>query len=307
MKVFQFQKERSADNIIEASFMLLRKHFKPMFSILWKYNAVLIMGYIFSYFMFYLFFTRGIQNFSRNIFRGQREINNLFGDPKFILTFLVMLIFSIILYPRFYATILGYIRVYKENNGVVTPEKVNVYIKEKFWGLIGMTLLLVLVAVIYGFIFGLFSEFVGFISILLLVGIVYLSIIVTIMYPTYMFEDISVTEAITKGFSYVKTKWWFVFGTMFLMGIILWFLGLVADTPIYIYSYIKDIGAAKGAEVIEQNLDVILAVISVISLIIGYILRTASLITTALTYFSLREYHTQEGILDRIDSIGKED
>jgi MFS family permease len=324
MKIFEFQKERSIDNIIEASFKLLRKHFKPMFSILRKYNSAIIIAFFISYFLyFYLFFGRFSRIFaSSSVFVNKFDATQSFNDPKFIAVILVLLITSLLFYPRFYATIMGYIRVYKENNGVVEPEKVNEYIKGKFWGLIGLSFYIgIIVFVIIILVFFLFSAllslgtgagvlvFFGFIAFFLFA--VYISITLSLVFPIYFFDDTSPSESLSLSFKYIKNKWWFSFWVLFVVGLIIGLLGLAVNMPVNIYATVKDLSVIDESNsvntIVSQSGDIIVSLLSVLSLIVEYILKVVYLIALALLYFSLKEYHTQEGILGKIDSIGKQD
>jgi MFS family permease len=324
MKIFEFQKERALDNIIEASFKLLRKHFKPMFSILWKYNSAIIIGFFISYFLyFYLFFGRFSRIFaSSSVFVNKFDATQSFNDPKFIAVILVLLITSLLFYPRFYATIMGYIRVYKENNGVVEPEKVNEYIKGKFWGLIGLSFYIgIIVFVIIILVFFLFSAllslgtgarvlvFLGFIAFFLFA--VYISITLSLVFPIYFFDDTSASESLSLSFKYIKNKWWFSFWVLFVVGLIIGLLGSAVNMPVTIYATVKDLSVIDESNsvntIVSQSGDIIVSLLSVLSLIVQYILKVVYLIALALLYFSLKEYHTQEGILEKIDSIGKQD
>jgi hypothetical protein len=217
---------------------------------------------------------------------------------------------------------MGYIRVYKENNGVVEPEKVNEYIKSKFWGLIGLSFYIgIIVFVIIILVFFLFSAlsslgtgagvfvFFGFIAFFLFA--VYISITLSLVFPIYFFDDTSASESLSLSFKYIKNKWWFSFWVLFVVGLIIGLLGSAVNMPVTIYATVKDLSVIDESNsvntIVSQSGDIIVSLLSVLSLIVQYILKVVYLIALALLYFSLKEYHTQEGILEKIDSIGKQD
>jgi hypothetical protein len=217
---------------------------------------------------------------------------------------------------------MGYIRVYKENNGVVEPEKVNEYIKGKFWGLIGLSFYIGIIVLIV-FVLGasLFAALgsIGSIGVVLIIILgfaafvfaVYASTTLTFAYPIYFFDDTSVTESVSLSFKYIKNKWWFSFWVLFVVGLIIGLLGLAVNMPVNIYATVKDLSVIDESNsvntIVSQSGDIIVSLLSVLSLIVEYILKVVYLIALALLYFSLKEYHTQEGILGKIDSIGKQD
>jgi len=314
MKIFEFQKERSLDNIIEASFKLLRKHFKPMFSILWKYNAVLIVLFFSTSFLFNYYLINKVSSINKKMFSFESTF--LFNDTKTILAFVFFIVLAFVFYNRFYATIMGYIRVYMENEGIVEEEKVKKYIDRKFWKLIGLTSWIVLLYIIFSVVFvilvvaviKLSVGFALFLYLLLFIAIIYISVPLTISFPALFFDDISVRNAISYGFKYVKNKWWYSFFILLLMIIILWIIGLVVEVPVYLYDYIKELSVIKEtsyADIDKGGRDIIYSSLSTLSLIVEYILKTAFLFTISLLFFSLKEYHTQEGILSKIDQIGQ--
>lgn len=307
MKAFEFQKERNFDNIIEASFALLRKHFLPMLKIFWKYNAVLIVVFIASNFFVNFLFIKKFANYEKIIIR-----NLQFGlyDAQTIIVFILFTLVSFVFYLRFYATVMGYIRVYKENDGIVSSEKVKKYISTKFWSLFLLSfivfILYIIVVVILAFFVGSVrgAQFIFFIVWLL--GIIYYAVIITISYPVLFFDDISVFSAFRHAQAYVKSRWWFSFFVLFVMLLILWVLGLVVQSPLYIYDYIKDLLGYSNINLSMSNkTDIPYALLSTLLVIIDYILKTAFLFAVSLLFFSLKEYHTQEGILSKIDQIGQ--
>ncbi len=285
--IFEFNKQRSIDGNIEGAFYFVKRHFKPMFRILWKYNSSIIIFFLMSYFLyFYKYFG------FFNMFGAGKA--NQFNDNDLIYLFAVgglMLISSILFFPRFYASIFGYVRAYDENNGIVEDEKVHHYIKTKFWGFLGVSIL------------GGILITIGFL-IFIIPGI-YFIVPVSIAYGVYFFEDLGPAESISKSLNYVKGNWWASMMTLFLMGIIVALIGAVFNAPVQIYILIKGILIEKEMNAALQTGDIVVSFMSVVAVIAQYMLKTLSMLSIVLIYFNLREKMTKEGALHKIDQIGK--
>ncbi len=310
-KIFEFKKQRSIDEIIEGSFQFFRTHIKKILQILWQYNAILIIGLMSSYFLYnYFYFGSFNSLFTKS---GQEDLVLQNYGAKFLVVAFALFVFSFFFFPRFFATVLGYIRVYMENDGHVLPEKVQVYVKGKFWGLIGITFLLVGMIAMAGLFFFILlgiSKSIGSILMLLFIfpAFFYLTVYATLLFYVYFFEDTNITETFVKTKNYIKHRFWFSFWTIFILGLIVGILGAIFNAPIMIYAFIKGIMMTKetGMTQYAQQGDLFISAISVLSYIGQLVLKVLNIIGIALLYFSVREYHTHESVLEQIDQIGKE-
>jgi len=318
-KYIRFRKERSLDKNIETSFYFFRKHFKPMMRILWKYNSVIIVAFLASYFLYYFYYFGAFDGLID--FKGSGNSNSailkMFSNTQFLLVALVLMLTSFIFFPRFYASIMGYMRVYMENEGEVKDAQVKNYIDEKFWGFIGLVLLaIVLGGIIVGLSAFLFISAAGNSGIIILLALLlflffaYVMIPYSISFYVYFFEDKGPIEALSMAFKYVKSRWWYSFGILLVMGIIVGLISAIFQAPLSIYIIVKTVLVGQSGSVADTSSlqgDILGASISVFAIAGGYLVKILTILSTAILYFSIKEYHTQEGILDRIDQIGKED
>jgi len=309
-KIFEFKKQRTIDQIIEGAFQFFRTHIKNILKILWQYNSILIVGLMASYF-FYNYYYFGMFNNMLAVGENGSNFSSDAYSAKFVMVAFSLFVFSFFFFPRFFATVLGYIRVYIENEGEVIPEKVNIYIKEKFWGLIGLTILIVFAVFIIVLLLALLT-FLGrvgvfFIIFLSIPALFYISVFLSLIYYVYFFEDLGVIESFSRTKQYIKQRFWFSFWVIFVLGFIVAIIGMVFNAPIIIYGMIKGIMLAEKSGISEyaQQGDLFVSLISVLSYIGQMILKILNIIGIALLYFSLREYHTQENLIDKIDQIGQ--
>ncbi len=313
-------KQRGLDAIIEDSFKFFRTHAKNILKILWEQNRFIITALVISYFV-YIYYYFGMFNKILTI-PGQDSSGNsgMFESPLFIGVFLTLIVLGLIFFPRFFSAITGYIKIYDEQDGgEVDEQQVKLLVNNKFWGLIGLTLIIGFTAVlifsfVVFFLVGIMKSISPVLIIILLpvvlLLLVYLAIYISLSYYVYFFENIGIFEAIVKTKKYLKNKFWFSFGVIFVMSLIIGLIGMVLNAPVSIYVLVKTIWMTKNQEIAGYagQGDLIVSLISVVSYVGQTILRILMFIAMSLLYFSLREYHTGESLLDKINKIDvKED
>jgi len=317
-KIFQIKKQRDISTIIEDSFSFFKSHAKNILKIIWEQNRIILTGLIITYF-FYVYYYFGMLNNIFNLKGVHSSEMQIFSSPYFSLLIFALFIFSLIFTPRFFAAITGYFRVYDEQTGKADAEKVKELVQNKFWGLIGLSLLigflailiLVFTSLILAGIMSLLGSFGVFIFIviyfsLIIYGLLYFGL----SYYVYFFEDIGVFEAIMKTKTYLKGKFWFSFGVFVVMGIIILLISGVVNAPVSLYVIFKTVWMVKNPDVTQYTGqgDFVVAFFSVISYLGQMILRVLMIMAMTFLYFSLKEYHTGEGLLGKINQIGsKED
>ncbi len=319
-KVFQIKKQRNLSAVIEDSFRFFKINAKNILKIVWEQNRIILTGLIITYFL-YVFFYFGQLNNAYTFIRGNTITTKTEASSSFILVAVTLFILALIFAPRFFAAIVGYLRVYDEQTGKVDTEKVKELVQKKFWGLIGLTLVIIILTLLIflfsSLIFGGVMALLGggttgaFILILLyffmiIVGVLYFSL----SYYVYFFEDIGFAEAIFKTKTYLKDKFWYSLGIFLLIVFLIWLIGLVVNAPVTLYVLLKSLWMVKNPDITKYSGqgDLIVASISIVSFIGQMILRVLMIISMGLLYFSLREHKTGEGILGKINQIGsKED
>jgi|GEM_PF-2350537 len=75
--------------------------------------------------------------------------------------------------------------------------------------------------------------------IFLIIPGIYLIITMSLASPIYVFENVSIGEAIKKSFKLINGKWWSTFGLLFVSGLIAIVVGLVFSIPTYVLMFGK--------------------------------------------------------------------
>ncbi len=293
-KYFEFQKYRNFDQIIEGGFIFLRQNFKPLMQMIWKVNAVYIVAFIVGMIGFYYYFFGLYSDFISSGIKGTKVDINDDNFTTLIFLGLFIIVASIVFFVRFYGTIYGYIKSYINGNGKVDEIFIRNFISKKSMGYVGLVIVSAFLLVIA--------------FLLLIIPGIWLSIPLSIAVSAYFLDYDNVADSITKSIDYVKTKWWFSFGVIFVVGIIISLLQMVFNAPSSIYTIIKAISgmdlenpAAFQSPITNDPIMILFQVISIIGRVFLSILQ---IITMAILYYSLKEYHTSEGSLSKIDRIG---
>jgi len=182
---------------------------------------------------------------------------------------------------------LCYISVYLQNKKQ-EPELAQVwgYFKYYFWRVFGATLLL-------GFLIAIGSLF------CVLPGI-YLAVVFSLVIPIIVMENASFGYAFNKSFTLIRNNWWFVFGVIIVVWLIIFVAYKVAGIPLSIMALSSKMLTSKS---------IITPLLIFFSVMQNMLIVTHSLLTIAiaLCYFDLAEQKEAIGLLGRIENFGKPD
>lgn len=182
---------------------------------------------------------------------------------------------------------LCYISVYLQNKKH-QPELAQVwgYFKYYFWRVFGATLLLALLAVIGTF----FCVLPG----------IYLAVVFSLVIPIIVMENASFGYAFNKSFSLIRSNWWFVFGVIIVVWLIIFIAYKIAGIPLSLVALTSKLLSTKS---------IITPLLIFFSIMQNMLIVTHSLLTIAiaLCYFDLSEQKEAIGLLGRIENFGKPD
>jgi hypothetical protein len=313
-KVFDFKKERNFDAIIEGSFHFFSNNAKKLLKIIWQQNKIIFTALAIIYILYIFYYL----NFFDNLVMLQKgtDIDNKLENVKiFSIISVVMVLFHIIFIPRFLLSIMGYIKVYMNNKGEVSAQEVGEEIKQNFWRIIGLFIIMFLLLIALFYIFSILSTITSELGLTLLTVIIllffiyYFLLLFTIAIPAFYFEKLGIIDVFTRSIAYLKGNFWKVSGVIIIMLLITWLLNMVINVPLISYFLLKAFWLYDDSNNISNymGIDIFTSLISVLSFIGEWIVRVIYFITTVILYFSLRESYTQEGIMEKIEQIGAND
>jgi len=280
----KFKKTRTISEVLEDAFAFLQVHYLKMLKTIWTINKIHIIFFILFGFIYYFKYSQTIEEIFLSNNTANFGVNTIWG--------LVFTLFTLYVTARIYSSGYGYLKNYIENNGKVDIEYIQEYTNRKWWGYILLSILSVILI------------FLGFL--LLIIPGIWLIVPISLAYPVYYFEEKGVIDSLQTAISYVSGKWWYSFGVIIILSIILLILNSIVSFPVTIYSMIKILGAAKadGVSNAAPSGDVIFSFLTVLGVLGKFIVSIIQIPVISFLYFSLKENKTAEGALEKIQQIG---
>ncbi len=285
-ETIHFKKQRELGSILTDIFKFIRLNWKSLFGMILKIAgpALLIM---LGGFIFYM------QSFVGG-FGMLEAVGSLESfTTNMILSILVLAIAGVVYYALLNGVVLHFIKSYVKNGGVVIKEEVTQGVKNDFWKLIGTSFLVGIIV----FVGAMFCVIPG----------IYFAVVLSTAYAVVVFENKDVSDTISYCFNLIKDEWWITFATLFVTGLLYYFIMVVFQVPQYIYFFIK---AFTGSQEISADpasmFDWVYILLTTIGMVFQYLLYTIMVICSAFIYFNLNEKKNFTGTMETIDSIGKQ-
>jgi hypothetical protein len=277
----ELRKSRDFGQVINDSFTFFKENFKPLIT------ALLIISGLFLV-------AETVANVASSLsmidmYSSNTDNSQLFESHgiSYIITSLINSLLVVLLQSFIHLTTLCYISVYlQKGNKQPTFAEVWGYFKYYFLRAIGSGFLLLILACV---------AFVAFI-----IPFIYLMPVFYLIIPIMIIENASFKYAYNKSFRLIKENWWFVFGVIFVMGLIVGMAAGIVSLPITIIT-----AGSKFFSLKSFNVPVIIVFSILHSLItLAYSLHS---VAVSMCYFTLTEQKEGLGLLDRIEKLGKPD
>jgi hypothetical protein len=181
-------------------------------------------------------------------------------------------------------TTLCYISVYLQNKGA-QPGTVQVwgYFKYYFWRVFGASILLAILA--------------GIGAVFCIIPGIYLGIVFSLVSPIIVMENASFGYAFNKSFTLIRNNWWFMFGVIIVMVLILWVANSIVTIPLALTP-------ALGQLVSNRSITVPVVIFCSILRSLLAVTCAIPVIAISLCYFDLIEQKDGTGLLSRIHAFG---
>lgn len=214
------------------------------------------------------------------------EIFNLIGEaiPIFLLSTSV----SVVLNAALIGSVYTYMRMTENNEQEVKPMDVVGQLVPKLAGIVVISIATSIIAVIGMFFF--------------VIPGIYFAVVLSLAIPVYVFEDISIGEALGKPFTLIRGKWWSTFGLLFVTIVLVFILSFAIAFPI---GLIIGLNQVFGAEDILSNETAQFWQVLSSSVInsLSYALFSLPSIALAFQYFNLTERTEGRGLKSEIEGF----
>ena len=277
----QFKKQREIGDIITDTFRFIRENYKLLLTYLLKTTGP-----------FFLILVVAVGYYTYSVAGSPFE--NFSGDiGNFIVSFMVLAVALMLFYSAMYGTILHYIKAYISNKGIVAEAEVVAGVKKDFFKLLLLSFLSAIL-VLAGFM-------------MLVIPGIFLIVPLSLGGAILVFKNYSVSESISYSFTLIKDHWWITFITLFIIGILVYIIGLVFQVPLIIYTVIKTLTAVQEGSLANPELfrDWLFISLQIFSSIIQYLLSIITIIAIAFIYFNLNEHKHLTGTYETIEKLGE--
>lgn len=316
INIIEFHHARDFSRKMNATFEFIRQNFKPLGkSILFIAGPpVLIASMMIGSFMGE--FLNLTQSAATN--PGDPEtMQNYFMSVSFWLQIAMVMIFFIVSGVMTIATINNYLVLYgqKQSNRIEVGE-VWEAVRSTFWMYFGtmfffslLAIAAYLVMIIPVILLATISPALIFFGILLLiVGIFYLLISVSLTFIVRAYENKGFFEAIGRSFSLVQGKWWSTFGLIMVLYLIMMTISYIFLIPWYTVTVVTALHNTSGETLQEPttSMEILTIVLFTLYYLAQMVLATLPNIGIAFQYFNLVELKEAKGLMNKISTLGQD-
>lgn len=264
----EFEQIRDLDEVVSDSIVFFKQNFKPLLKVYFS-----ICG-----FFLFVSLVLGIINILEMRVRLE-EGTSVFSVAYFLSTF-----FNFISVSMTVTTILSYLTLYRKNgNEAPTVQEVWAYVKSHIIKIFAANVVIAIIVAI-AFVF------------CILPGLYFLPVLSLIL-PIMMMEEARFGYAFDRCFKLVKGHWWQVFGSLFLVTIVLSAFSLAFMVPAGLITEVYALITGGSFAKIYQ-------IPVLISSICVQVLYALPIIALTLNYFSLIEQKEGSSLMRRIEMLG---
>ena len=260
----ELSRSREFGDILSDTFTIIKQNFKPLLKSYFVICGLFLVADI-------------IVSAAVNTNRGDASLHTFAG--------LIEVVFDFINYSVLSVTVLSYLALYKEKDNQA-PSVIEVwsYFKYYFFRAF-LTQFLLTIAIVIGFF-------------LCFVPGIYLAVVYSLVVPVMIIENGNIEYSFKRAFKIIKENWWFTFGIILLVSVLIILIMLVLMLPAMIFY-----GGTQWLT--GQNLDTTADLLQSIIMNLCQVLWMIPIISTTLIYYSLIEEKEGNSLINRIKMFGK--
>ena len=308
--MFQLYKKRDFSALVGDTFNLFKLEGKNYFKNYFIINGGLLLLLVVILYFFMKIFLDGAFTAARTN-NDKAFLNTILSDLPLFIGFGFGMILLIILASLInYIYPVAYLKLIEENQDRNTQNLIQ-YIKSK----IGKTILFYILSIFVAIPILFIIMALTFLLVFVIIGIPLLFILIpaytswiSLSYYHYISTDAGYFEALIKGYELLRSKFWPVIGSNFVMQTIVQItLGILIMVPYFIgiaSILVNPEGMEQNPEKAFSFVTIMLTVIMIISILFNYTLQNIILINQGIIYYSIREEQENISVISSIDSIG---
>lgn len=268
--IIEFEKRRDLGDMLSSTFQFLKLEGKSLFKTVFKISAfpiLVFLGFTIYSLINYAEFYDAALNFT-----NEEEVFEKVGG--FFTSSLMLVLSYLLAYVFVSASVLYYIKSYWQNRGVVNYEDVKQDVQNKFWSLLGLSILNVIII------------FVGLLF-CFLPGI-YFGIVLSLSMSAMVFFNLSAFDSIGEAFSLIRDNFWNVFLILFVVGLIMIVVSWTIQMPMVIYQF-RNLGEDLLTQgFVDYMKDPVYLGFMILSYLVRFLLYTISLIVSVFIFFDIK-------------------
>lgn len=308
--MFQLYKKRDFSALVGDTFNLFKLEGKNYFKNYFIINGGLLLLLVVILYFFMKIFLDGAFTAARTN-NDEAFLNTILSDLPLFIGFGFGMILLVILASLInYIYPVAYLKLIEENQDRNTQNLIQ-YIKSK----IGKTILFYILSIFVAIPILFIIMALTFLLVFVIIGIPLLFILIpaytswiSLSYYHYISTDAGYFEALIKGYELLRSKFWPVIGSNFVMQTIVQItLGILIMVPYFIgiaSILVNPEGMEQNPEKAFSFVTIMLTVIMIISILFNYTLQNIILINQGIIYYSIREEQENISVISSIDSIG---
>ena len=310
----EFQHTRDFSRKINATFEFIRQNFKPLAkSLLYIAGPSVLVGSVMAGLFMSEFFSMSI---TAQV--DPERIAENFTSPAFWLQMLLMMVFLLVSYVVSLATINSYVVLYDEKKtNQIEVSEVWGRVQKAFWQylvtsiiLFGLFIVLYVMMLIPIALVSQISGFLLFFGILFIIGLImFLAVSSSLTYFIQSYEKKGFGEAVVRSYRLVNNgKWWSTFGLVVVLTVIVILISYVFMIPYYAITFatmFHDV-SERTMEAPAQGYTILTLVFFTLYYMVQMLLYSLPNVGIAFQYFNLVELKEAKGLMEKINSMGKE-
>ncbi len=293
-EAINFKQERDFGDLFNATFNFIGQEFKQLgTAVLYFVVPFLLLSAIAI--TFYSIraqeVSQAMLHHSNDPFAAFSALGSIFGYVG------IAVLFSLISTVMMFGTVYGYIKLYIEKgSGQFSLNDVWMQVTQNFLRLL-LGLFVVGVVLVVGF------------ALCIIPGI-YFWVALSILFSIMMFEGMDFGNSFGRSMKLINKKWWFTFGLLLVMGIMLYILRLVISLPAVVFglkSIFTNMKHMEAGQDVFQSLPLSFYIVNALTKLVSQLLLVIPIVLTSFLYFSLVEKIEKPSLMEKIDQIGADE
>lgn len=139
---------------------------------------------------------------------------------------------------------------------------------------------------------------------------IYFWVALSILFCIMMFEEKDFGTSFGRSLKLINKKWWFTFGLLLVMGIMIYILRILVSIPAMVVglkSVFANFGNYHSGEYVVQHFSLGFYIIGTLTKLVTHLLAVIPIVLTAFLYFTVVEKIEKPSLMEKIDQIGADE